>query len=86
MITFANVLNLLSPMRTVATGYELQICGDVTYKASAVALPVVHTQKICSGAVVLALFPTIRAWKANGGGTALRSAIARRYEFPHRGV
>ena len=33
---------------------------------------------ICSGAVVLALFPTIRAWKANGGGTALRSAIAHR--------
>ena len=38
MVTFANVWNLLSPMRTVASCYELQICGDVTYKASLAAV------------------------------------------------
>ena len=38
MITFANVWNLLSPMRTVASGYELQLCGDVTHKASLAAV------------------------------------------------
>ena len=38
MITFANVWNLLSPLRTVATGFELQLCGDVTHKASLAAV------------------------------------------------
>ena len=38
MITFANVWNLLSPMRSVASGYELQLVGDVTHKASLAAV------------------------------------------------
>ena len=38
MLTFANVWNLLSPMRSVASGYELQLVGDVTHKASLAAV------------------------------------------------
>ena len=38
MLTFSNVWNLLNPMRTVASGYELQLVGDVTHKASLAAV------------------------------------------------
>ena len=38
MITFANVWDLLNPFRTVASGFDLQIVGDVTHKASLAAV------------------------------------------------
>ena len=36
--TFANVFDLLNLFRSVASGYDTQLCGDVTSKASQAAL------------------------------------------------
>ena len=38
MLTVSNVWYLLSPMRTIASGYDLQLVGDVTHKASLAAV------------------------------------------------
>jgi hypothetical protein len=38
MITFANIWDLLNPFRTVASGFTLQIFGDVTHKVSLAAV------------------------------------------------
>ena len=37
-LTFANIFDLLNIFRSVASGYSTQLCGDVTSKASTVAL------------------------------------------------
>ena len=49
MVTFANLWNLLSPMRTIAAGYELQLVSDVTHKASFAAVNKLGFGVIMSG-------------------------------------
>ncbi len=38
MLTFSNAWNLLNPILTVASGYGLQLVGNVTHKASLAAV------------------------------------------------